>query len=110
MLQLSTSTPSNISETRNLQTLTRPYSTITVLLALSDDIASFLAKCLSTGLPVERTNQDSGKIVGGLDADIKDYPYQLSLNNKGHNSYCGGSIISPEYAVTAAHCVVGNPK
>ena len=44
------------------------------------------------------------RIIHGEDADIKDYPYQVSLqNNSEHN--CGASIISKNYIITAGHCV-----
>ncbi|XP_065331508.1 trypsin-like [Cloeon dipterum] len=45
-----------------------------------------------------------GKIVGGSAAQIKDFPYQLSMRFRGRH-ICGASIISPEYALTAAHCI-----
>ncbi|XP_034948279.1 polyserase-2-like [Chelonus insularis] len=48
----------------------------------------------------------NGRIVGGEDASIEEYPYQISLQlYKSHN--CGGSIISKEWIVTAGHCVGG---
>ncbi|KAF2885459.1 hypothetical protein ILUMI_20739 [Ignelater luminosus] len=56
------------------------------------------------GLPI-RPMLD-GRIVGGEDADIKDLPYQLSLQSDGWH-ICGASILSPTRAVTAAHCIYG---
>ncbi|XP_066999473.1 trypsin-7 isoform X2 [Anabrus simplex] len=47
-----------------------------------------------------------GRIVGGELADIKDIPYQVSLQFNGQHG-CGASIISNEWAITAAHCVKG---
>ncbi|KAJ9575987.1 hypothetical protein L9F63_007087 [Diploptera punctata] len=45
-----------------------------------------------------------GRIVGGHSTDITKHPYQVSLEMNGlHN--CGGSIISPDWVVTAGHCV-----
>ncbi|XP_076256851.1 trypsin-1-like [Rhynchophorus ferrugineus] len=47
------------------------------------------------------------RIVGGKAVDINDYPYQLSLSfdYKQHNiPLCGAVLISPKYALTAAHC------
>lgn len=48
--------------------------------------------------------QRSGRIVGGEDADISDYPWQVALMI-GNQQFCGGSIIHEEWILTAAHCV-----
>ncbi|KAL2816008.1 trypsin-like cysteine/serine peptidase domain-containing protein [Aspergillus cavernicola] len=45
-------------------------------------------------------------IVGGDDAEITDYPYQIALLSNGR-LICGGSIISSQYVVTAGHCTSG---
>lgn len=46
-------------------------------------------------------------IVGGVDTQIGLVPWQVSLQSANGNHFCGGSIIAPEWIVTAAHCVVG---
>ncbi len=43
-------------------------------------------------------------IVGGTDATIQQFPWQVSLRRFGSH-FCGGSIVHPEWIVTAAHCV-----
>ncbi|XP_049861897.1 trypsin delta-like [Schistocerca gregaria] len=47
-----------------------------------------------------------GGIVGGEPVDISQRPWQVSVENGGFH-YCGGSIISPSWVLTAAHCLIG---
>lgn len=49
-------------------------------------------------------------IVGGTAAQITSFPWQVSLQGQGQH-FCGGSIISPTWILTAAHCVAeGAPE
>ncbi|XP_058979502.1 trypsin delta-like [Musca domestica] len=47
-----------------------------------------------------------GRIVGGSDANIEQYPHQISMRYRGRHR-CGGSVYSSNIIVSAAHCVVG---
>ncbi|XP_035478966.2 transmembrane protease serine 4a isoform X1 [Scophthalmus maximus] len=49
------------------------------------------------------------RIVGGTDAVIDDWPWQVSLQQGGQHT-CGGSLVSPRWVVTAAHCFAGSKK
>ncbi|XP_075972437.1 uncharacterized protein LOC142974159 [Anticarsia gemmatalis] len=56
---------------------------------------------------VKQYDDSDGKIVGGNETTIETYPYQAYLLlYDGRNYYqCGGSIVSNNYIVTAAHCL-----
>ncbi|XP_062716762.1 uncharacterized protein LOC109402840 [Aedes albopictus] len=50
-----------------------------------------------------------GRIVGGNEVSIANFPYQLSLRLNG-NHICGASVISTSWALSAAHCVFPQPS
>ncbi|KAI8423585.1 hypothetical protein MSG28_012669 [Choristoneura fumiferana] len=70
----------------------------------SHDQGSNSWKPMST--PTPKSIEDV-RIVGGDDIDISEAPYQVSLVNRGQHS-CGGTIISEDIIVTAAHCIYGS--
>jgi hypothetical protein len=45
------------------------------------------------------------KIVGGEPATPGDWPAQVIVTNSSFTSLCGGTLISDEWVLTAAHCV-----
>uniref|UniRef100_A0A182TCD7 Peptidase S1 domain-containing protein n=1 Tax=Anopheles maculatus TaxID=74869 RepID=A0A182TCD7_9DIPT len=47
-----------------------------------------------------------GRIVGGRDVEIDEFPYQLSLQNNGYH-ICGASAVAARLALTAGHCCIG---
>merc|ERR1712168_733998 len=49
--------------------------------------------------PIE---DEEDKIVGGYECRKNSAPYQVSLNSGYH--FCGGSLISSQWVVSAAHC------
>ncbi|KAK9880793.1 hypothetical protein WA026_013122 [Henosepilachna vigintioctopunctata] len=42
-------------------------------------------------------------IIGGRPAEIWEFPYQVSIQYLTEHN-CGGSIISPKFILSAAHC------
>lgn len=50
--------------------------------------------------------QDALQIVGGVAAQLGDFPFIVSLQRSGSH-FCGGSLLNSRTVVTAAHCAVG---
>ncbi|XP_055622119.1 chymotrypsin-2-like [Toxorhynchites rutilus septentrionalis] len=61
---------------------------------------------LVTVLPLEFT-EGEGRLVGGSHAAPGQFPYQASLRSSGDAHFCGGSIISSRWVLSADHCTVG---
>ncbi|XP_035899021.1 trypsin-7-like [Anopheles stephensi] len=60
--------------------------------------------------PLDRGNVDkSARIVGGREANIENFPYQLSLRRSGVHA-CGASAIALRWALSAAHCTYPVPQ
>nr|DAA64577.1 TPA_exp: chymotrypsin 2 [Locusta migratoria] len=72
-------------------------------------LAVFLFCLLGSALALPKARmwtRDESRIIGGSNADIADYPWQLSFQYSGSH-ICGASIISSDWVLTAAHCVDG---
>ncbi|XP_017056595.1 trypsin [Drosophila ficusphila] len=46
-----------------------------------------------------------GRIVNGEAVEIESHPYQVSIQTTKGSHFCGGSLISSDTVLTAAHCM-----
>ncbi|XP_044016686.1 chymotrypsin-2-like [Aphidius gifuensis] len=70
-------------------------------------IAGIIALSCAHSIPLK---QGKSRIINGVNAELGEIPYQVSLQEKYDDfHFCGGSILNSKYVLTAAHCVVSKP-
>ncbi|XP_055633812.1 trypsin 3A1-like [Toxorhynchites rutilus septentrionalis] len=75
---------------------------VTVFAGLGDDLWREANKRRPVGIDVFAAPIYGGRIIGGKEVSIEQYPFILSLRRGIH--WCGASAISNIWVVSAAHC------
>ena len=63
---------------------------------------------LKTSSSSNSVNLDSSRILGGVETTPNEFPWQAFLviqSTNGDTYVCGGSIVSNQWVLTAAHCL-----
>ncbi|WP_437314329.1 DUF1986 domain-containing protein [Sorangium sp. So ce385] len=57
--------------------------------------------------PDEEISESGLEIIGGSEALVGEFPWQVQLSIPGYPHWCGGSVVDNDWVLTASHCVDG---
>lgn len=75
--------------------------------AIGRGVGAFATLLVASLLPVSGA-WAGPQIVGGEEADVRNYPFVVRLVTPDGHGFCGGALVAADKVVTAGHCVDGN--
>ncbi|XP_036914939.1 plasminogen [Sturnira hondurensis] len=69
------------------------------------DIPRCESASFDCGKPKVEPKKCPGRVVGGCVANPHSWPWQVSLRTRFGQHFCGGTLIAPQWVLTATHCL-----
>lgn len=70
-------------------------------------VAATAAAAAAALLSAPTAEAASSRIVGGTTTTTTAYPFMMQITDASQKQFCGGTLVSANKVVTAAHCMVG---
>ncbi|MFH0521098.1 S1 family peptidase [Streptomyces sp. M41] len=70
-------------------------------------VAATAAAAAAALLSAPTAEASSTRIVGGTTTTTTAYPFMMQITDASQSQFCGGTLVSANKVVTAAHCMVG---
>ena len=74
-----------------------------ILLCTSQVLATYPDNCGQPAIPPHVT-AGTERVINGEEVTPHSFPWQISIKGAIDEHYCGGSILSPYWVLTSAHC------